>query len=205
MKLYYAPGACSLAPHIALREAGLPFELSRVDFQAGKKTQDGKDFTSINPKGAVPTLELDDGEVLTEAAVLLQHIADKANHRTLIPAAGTKERYRLQEWLNYIATEVHKGFAPLWKPNTPDAYKAIVKQNLAIQFKYLDKALAGRDYFTGGTFTVADAYLFTIVNWTNFHNIDLAPYPALQAFMQRVAVRPKVREALQAEGLLKAA
>jgi glutathione S-transferase len=205
MKLYYAPGACSLAPHIALREAGLPFELSPVDFQAGKKTPDGKDFLSINPKGAVPALALDDGEVLTEAAVLLQYVADKGNNRTLIPATGTKERYRLQEWLNYIATEVHKGFGPLWKPNTPDAYKAIVKENLATQFKYLDKALAGRDYLTGGTFTIADAYLFTILNWTKFHKIDLAPYPALQAFMQRVAARPKVKEALQAEGLLKAA
>jgi glutathione S-transferase len=205
MKLHYAPGACSLAPHIALREAGVPFELSLVDFQAGKKTQDGRNLLSINPKGAVPTLELDDGEVLTEAAVLLQYIADKANSRTLVPAAGTKERYRLQEWLNYIATEVHKGFGPLWKPNTPDAYKAIVKENLANQFKYLDKALAGRDYLTGGTFTIADAYLFTILNWTKFHKIDLAPYPALQAFMQRIAARPKVKEALQAEGLLKAA
>jgi glutathione S-transferase len=205
MKLYYAPGACSLAPHIALRESGLPFELSLVDFQAGKKTRDGKDFLSINPKGAVPALQLDDGEVLTEAAVLLQYIADKADNRTLVPAAGSKERYRLQEWLNYIATEVHKGFGPLWKPNTPDAYKAIVKENLATQFKYLDKALAGRDYVTGVTFTIADAYLFTILNWTKFHKIDLAPYPAVQAFMQRVAARPKVKEALQAEGLLKAA
>jgi glutathione S-transferase len=205
MKLYYAPGACSLAPHIALREAGLPFELSLVDFQAGKNTQDGKDYLSINPKGAVPALQLDDGEVLTEAAVLLQYIADKATTRALAPAAGTKERYRLQEWLNYIATEVHKGFGPLWKPNTPDAYKAIVKENLATQFRYLDKALAGRDYLTGGTFTIADVYLFTILNWTKFHKIDLAPYPALQAFMQRVTARPKVKEALQAEGLLKAA
>jgi glutathione S-transferase len=204
MKLYYAPGACSLAPHIALREAGLSFDLDRVTFPA-KKTQDGSNFLSINPKGAVPALALEDGGVLTEAAVILQYIADRAPAKELAPAVGTVPRYRLQEWLNYIATELHKGFGPLWKPNTPESYKTIVKDNLGGQFAYVEKNLGKGGYLMGDTFTVADAYLFTIVNWTSFHNIDLGPYPQLKAYLERVAARPKVREALQAEGLAKAA
>jgi glutathione S-transferase len=204
MKLYYSPGACSLAPHIALREAGLPVELVRVDL-AAKKTETGADFLAVNPKGQVPTLGLDDGSVLTEVAVLLQYIADQAPNAKLAPAAGTRERYRLAEWLNYVATELHKGFGPLWKPNTPAEYKAIVKENLAKQFTALDKQLAGRDFIAGGSFTVADAYLFTILNWTRFHQIDLAKYPHVTAFIDRIAARPAVKQALQAEGLLKAA
>jgi glutathione S-transferase len=204
MKLYYAPGACSLSPHIALREAGLPFDLVKVSFPA-KTTQAGEDFTAINPKGAVPALKLDDGELLTEGAAIVQYVADKAPARKLAPAAGSKEHYRLVEWLNYVATELHKGFAPLWKPDTPVAYKETVKKNLANQFAFLDKELANRKFLMGDTFTVADGYLFTILNWANFHKIDLAPYPNVTAFIARVTARPAVQEALKAEGLLKAA
>jgi glutathione S-transferase len=204
MKLYYAPGACSLSPHIALREAGLPVELVKVNFPS-KKTEAGDDFVAINPKGSVPVVQLDNGEVLTEAAVIVQHIADQAPAKKLLPVVSSKERTRVQEWLNYVATELHKGFAPLFKPDTPHDYKTIVKQNLAKQFAYLDKQLAGKKYLTGDTFTVADGYLFTIVNWANFQQIDLKPYANLSAFMTRVAARPAVQEALKAEGLLKAA
>jgi glutathione S-transferase len=204
MKLYYAPGACSLSPHIALREAGLPFDLVKVSFPA-KTTPAGEDFTAINPKGAVPALKLDDGELLTESAAIVQYLADKAPTRNLAPAAGTKERYRLVEWLNYVATELHKGFAPLWKPDTPAEYKETVKKNLANQFAFLDKELAGRKFLMGDTFTVADGYLFTILNWANYHKIDLAPYANVAAFIARIGARPAVQEALKAEGLLKAA
>ena len=204
MKLYYSPGACSLSPHIALREAGLAFDLVKTDLR-GKKTESGEDFLAINPKGAVPTLKLDDGDLLTEAAVIVQYIADQAPGKNLIPAAGTKERYHAQEWLNYIATELHKGFAPLFKPDTPADYKTIIKdQNLPKQFAYLDKHLAGKSYIMGD-FTVVDGYAFTILNWTNFQKIDLKPYANISAFMARVAARPAVQEALKAEGLLKAA
>jgi glutathione S-transferase len=197
------PAACSLAPHIALREAGLPFDLELVE--RSKKTKSGDDYMSINPKGSVPALRLDDGKVLTEAAVIQQYIADKAPAKKLAPAAGTPERYRLQEWLNYIASEVHKGIGQLFNPAMPDDYKEAVKKGLASkQFPYLDKALAGRDYLMGD-FTVADGYLFTVLNWTNFHKIDLSAFPNITAFMKRVAARPAVQEAMQAEGLLKKA
>jgi glutathione S-transferase len=203
MKLYYSPAACSLSPHIALREAGLPFELVRVNLQ-DKKTTTGQDLFAINPKGLVPVLELDDGKVLTEAAVIVQYVADQAPAKKLAPPCGTPERYRLAEWLNYVATELHKGFAPLFKPTTPDAYKAVVRENLAKQFDYLDDELTGRNYLMDD-FTVADGYLFTILNWSQFQKIDLAPFINVEAFMKRLAARPSVRQALQAEGLLKAA
>ena len=203
MKLYYMPAACSLAPHIALREAGLPFDLELVD--RSKKTKSGDDYMSINPKGSVPALRLDDGKVLTEAAVIQQYIADQAPAKQLAPAAGTAERYRLQEWLNYIASEVHKGIGQLFNPAMPDDYKETVKKGLASkQFPYLEKALAGQDYLTG-KFTVADGYLFTVLNWTKLHKIDLSAFPNVTAFMKRVAERPAVQEAMKAEGLLKAA
>ncbi len=204
MKLYYAPGACSLSPHIALREAGLSFEFERVDSKT-KKTRSGQDYLAINPKGAVPALALDNGEILTEGSAIVQHIADKAPAKKLAPPAGTMERYRLQEWLNYIATELHKGFGPLWKPDTPADYKKIVKDDLAKQFAFVDKRLAGRSYVMGDTFTVADGYLFTVLNWSKFHNIDLSPYQNIVFFMQRVAARAEVQRAMQAEGLVKAA
>jgi glutathione S-transferase len=203
MKLYYMPGACSLAPHIALREAGLSFDLEKVE--RSKKTQSGADYLAVNSKGSVPALGLDDGQVLTEAAVIQQYIADKAPAKKLAAAAGTQERYRLQEWLNYIASEIHKGIGQLFNPAMPDDYKNAVKKTLADkQFLYLDKALAGRNYLLGD-FTVADGYLFTVLNWTNFHNIDLSAFPNITAFMKRVAARPAVQDALKAEGLLKAA
>src|ERR1017187_18989 len=156
MKLYYSPGACSLSPHIVLLEAGAKFDLAKVEFPS-KKTKDGEDLLAVNPKGAVPTLRLDDGDVLTEGAPIVQYIADHAGNTTLAAAPGTKERLKVQEWLNYIASELHKSFSPLFKPTTPDAYKAIVKSNLDKQFEYLDKTLAGKDYLTGKNFTVADA------------------------------------------------
>ncbi len=204
MKLYYAPGTCSLSPHIALREAGLSFELERVDNKT-KRTGSGQDYLAINPKGAVPALALDSGETLTEGSAIVQYIADKAPAKNLAPAAGTLERYRIQEWLNYIATELHKGFAPLWKPNVPEDYKTAVKETLAKQFAFTDKRLAGRSYVMGDAFTIADGYLFTILNWSKFHNIDLSPYQNLSAFMQRVAARSEVQKAMQAEGLIKTA
>jgi glutathione S-transferase len=204
MKLYYMPGACSLAPHIAFHEAGLPFDLERVD-GATKKTAGGEDYLAVNPKGAVPAVKLDNGEVLTEAAVIQQYIADKAPAKKLIPAAGTAERYRAQEWLNYIASEVHKGIGQLFNKAMPDDYREAVKKGLAAkQFPYLDKALSGRDYLLG-EFSVADGYLFTVLNWTNFQKIDISAFPNLTAFMKRVAARPAVQAALKAEGLLKAA
>jgi len=204
MKLYYAPGACSLSPHIALREAGLPVELVKVDLRA-KKTESGDDYLAINPKGSVPAVRLDDGEVLTEAAVIVQRIADQAPGKKLAPANGTKERVRLQEWLNYIASEVHKGIGQLFNPAMPEDYKTAVKNGLAArQLPYLEKALTGRDYLLGD-FSAADGYLFTILNWTNIHKIDLSAFPNIQAFMKRVAARPAVQEAMKAEGLLKAA
>jgi len=203
MKLYYMPGACSLAPHIAFREAGLPVDLELVG--RDKKTKSGDDYLSINPKGAVPAIKLDDGQVLTEAAVIQQYIADKAPEKKLAPAAGTPERYRLQEMLNYVASELHKGIGQLFNPAMPDEYKEAVKKGLAAkQFPFIEKTLAGRDYLLGG-FTVADGYAFTVLNWTRLHNIDLSAFPNISAFMKRVAARPAVQEAMKAEGLLKAA
>jgi glutathione S-transferase len=204
MKLYYAPGACSLAPHIVAREAGLRLDLEKVDLGSGR-TETGAAFAEINPKGYVPALALDNGEVLTEASALVQYLADQAPGSGLAPAAGTIERYRLLEWLGFISTEIHKGFGPLWKPDTPEAAKTIARNNLAKRFAYLDGRLAGGVFLLGDRFTVADAYLFTVTSWTNFHAIDLSPYPNLKAYMGRVAARPKVREAMNAEGLLKEA
>jgi glutathione S-transferase len=204
MKLYYMPGACSLAPHIALREAGLPFDLEKID-GATKKTASGDDYTAINPKGSVPAIKLDDGQVLTEAAAIQQYIADKSPTKKLAPPAGTPERYRLQEWLNYIASEVHKGIGQLFNKAMPDDYRETVKKGLATrQLPYLEKALSGREYLMDH-FTVADGYLFSVLNWTKLHNIDLSAYPNISAFMKRVAARPAVQEAMKAEGLLKAA
>jgi glutathione S-transferase len=204
MKLFYSPGACSLAPHIVAREAGLRLDLERVDLGSGK-TEGGATFADLNPKGYVPALSLDNGEVLTEVSALVQYLGDQAVQTGLVPAAGTIERYRLLEWLGFIATEIHKGFGPLWNPQAPEAMKTIAKNNLAKRFAYIDQRLAGGPYLTGDRFTVADAYLFTVTNWTNYHGIDLKPYPNLKAYMERVGARPRVRDALAAEGLLKEA
>lgn len=200
MKLYYSPGACSLSPHIALHEAGLKFDIEEVDLGT-KKTKSGADYAKINAKGYVPTLQLDNGQVLTEAAVVVQYIADQKPEANLLPRAGTPERYRAQEWLNYIAAEVHKGFAPLWSDATPDAYKQTVKDNLAKKFAYLDKHLAGKKFLLGDQFSVADGYLFTVLGWTKFMNMSLDAYPNLSAYTVRIAGRPAVQTALKAEGL----
>lgn len=204
MKLYYSPGACSLSPHIVLREAGLPFDLVRVDTKT-KKTEKGDDYWAVNPKGSVPALKLDDGEVITEGPAIVQYLADKAGKTDLAPTAGTKERTRLQEWLNYITSEVHKGFTPLFKPDTPADYKPIAKANLMKQFAYLDKQLAGKDFLLGKNFSVADAYLFVVMNWRKFQNLEIGEFKNLSAYLERVAARPKVKEAMVAEGLIKAA
>lgn len=201
MKLYFTPGACSLSPHIALREAGLPFDIDQVDL-ANKQTKSGTDFRTINPKGYVPALQLDDGQVLTEAAVIVQYIADRKPEAKLAPPAGTRERYVLQEWLNFIATELHKGLSPLFKPDVPEAWQQVVKDAIAARFDFLTKRLQGKPYVMGESFSVADGYLFTILNWTNFVKIDLGKWPTIKAYQERIAARPAVRAALKAEGLV---
>jgi glutathione S-transferase len=202
MKLYFAPGACSLSPHISLREAGLPFELEQVDLRS-KEIKSGGDFRAVNPKGMVPVLELDNGDRLTEGPAIVQYIADRAPATGLAPAAGTIERYHLMEWLNFITSELHKNFTPLFRPNTPEDYKQIARDNLAQRYAFVDGKLAGKQYLMGERFTVADAYAFTITNWTRIQKIDLAPWPNVAGFMERVRARPRVREALKAEGLIK--
>lgn len=201
MKLYYSPGACSLSPHIVSREAAIPVQLQKVDLKA-KKFDSGSDYLAVNPKGQVPALELDNGQVLTEGPAIVQYLADQKPDSGLAPKAGSLERYRLQEWLNFTTSELHKGFSPLFKPNTPEEYKRIAKENLGGRFDWLDKQLAGKDYLMG-KFTVADAYLFTIVRWSQLQQIDLAKWPNVAAYVARVAARPKVQEALKAEGLAK--
>jgi glutathione S-transferase len=202
MELYYAPGACSLATHIVSREAGLPVDLVRVDM-ATRKTETGADYFAINGKGYVPAIRFDDGEIMTEVATLVQVLADKNPGAALAPALGTPERYRLMEWLTFIGSELHKGLAPLWYPTTPDATKNAIKERLAMRFAWLEQQLAGRDYLMGARFSVADAYGFTILNWAGMLNVDLAAYPNIRAFTARIAARPRVQEALRAEGLLR--
>ncbi|APR78781.1 Glutathione S-transferase [Minicystis rosea] len=202
MKLYYSPGACSLSPHIVLREAGLPFELQRVDTRS-KQLKGGGDFTEINDKGMVPALQLDDGSVLTEGPAIVQFLADQKPETGLVPKAGTMERYRLAEWLNFISTELHKGFTPLFNPATPEEYKLMVREALAKRFGLVQKRLEGKTWAMGDQFTVADAYLFTVLSWTKFVGVDLSPWPVLVAYLERVAARPTVTEALVAEGLVK--
>jgi len=203
MQLYFSPGACSLASHITAREAGLSLDLKRADTKT-KKLEDGSDYFAINSKGAVPALKLDNGQVLTEGVAIMQYLADQKPESNLAPKNGTLERYRVQEWLNYITSEVHKGFSPLWA-SKDEAVKDYALTNLKKKFDWLEKQLAGKKYLTGDTFTVADAYLFTVVNWTNPLAIDLTPWPALKDFQARVAARPKVQEAMVAEGLIKQA
>jgi glutathione S-transferase len=199
MKLYYFPGACSLSPHIALREAGLSFELERMDPKT-KKTKSGADYLKINPKGYVPALELDDGQVLTEAAVIVQYIADKKPEAKLLPPAGSLERYRAQEWLNYIATEIHKGVGALFNPQLTDPWKQVLREAVAPKFDFLGKRLEGKSHAFEDRFTVIDGYLFTVLGWTQYIGIDLAKWPALKSYSDRIAQRPAVQAALQAEG-----
>jgi glutathione S-transferase len=204
MQLYISPGACSLASHITAREAGLPLSLVKADLKA-KKLEDGSDYLAINSKGAVPALKLDSGQVLTEGVVIMQYLADQKPDSGLAPKNGTLERYRLQEWLNYLTSELHKTFSPLWNPANEQAVKDYALTNLKRKFDWLNAQLAGKKYLMGDTFTVADAYMYTLLNWTNFLSVDLAPWPALVAFQARVTARPKVQEALEAEGLTKKA
>jgi glutathione S-transferase len=204
MKLYYAPGACSLSPHIALLEAGLPHELVKVDLRA-KKLENGDDFLAVNPKGQVPALALDTGEIVTEGPIIVQMVADKAG-KGLAPARDSAERYKLLEWLNYITTELHKNIGPMFSPVLKDDAMAFFKDRTMGKFKYLETALAGRDYLMGKQFTVADGYLFTMLMWaTDRLGFDLSDMPNLVAYKARIAARPKVQEALKKEGLLKAA
>jgi glutathione S-transferase len=200
MKLYFAPGACSLSPHIVMREAGANYELEQVNNQE-KKTKSGVDYWTVNPKGQVPVLEFDNGERLTEGPVIVQWIADQNPGAGLIPPTGKPERYRVQEWLNFITSELHKSFGPIFRPTTPDAYKTISKENLGKRFDWLDKELSGKQYLMGNQFSVADAYLYTVLRWTSRIGIDLAKWPNLKAYVDRVGARPKVQEALKAEGL----
>ncbi|MDR2219003.1 MAG: glutathione transferase GstA [Methylobacillus sp.] len=199
MKLYYAPGACSLASHIALRETGLTFELDKLDF-ATRKTAGGENFLSINPKGYVPALRLDNGEVLTEGAAILQYIADRGAAR-LIAAAGTMERYRTQEWLNFIATEIHKNYSPLFNKATPGKTRVLARERLTNRLGYVEAALAKSPYLVGGRYTVADIYLFVTLSWSRIVGFDLTPFPNVRDFQARVGARAAVREALKAEGL----
>jgi len=196
MKLYFSPGACSLASHIALREAGLPVELVRV---ADRKLKDGSDYLRINPKGYVPAIQLDDGQVLTEGAALLQYIGDQAPASGLIPKPGTLERFRANEWLTYISSEIHKGFSPLFNKDIKDDAKAVLKAKLESRFGVLEQHLAKNQYLMGDQFTVADAYLYTVISWSGGVGIDLSPWPHLAAYRQSIAERPQVREALQSE------
>ncbi|PAY09850.1 glutathione transferase GstA [Bradyrhizobium sp. UFLA03-84] len=205
MKLYYTPGACSLSPHIALLEAGLPYDLVKVDLRA-KKLENGDDFLQVNPKGQVPALALDTGEMVTEGPIIIQMIADKAADKKLAPARDSNERYKLLEWLNYITTELHKNLGPMFSPVLADDAKAFFKDRAMGKFKYVDSQLAGREYLMGNQFTVADGYLFTMIMWAQDRlGFDLSGLPNVTAYKARVAARPKVQEALKKEGLLKAA
>ncbi|HEY3680513.1 MAG TPA: glutathione transferase GstA [Bradyrhizobium sp.] len=204
MKLYYSPGACSLSPHIALLEAGLPYDLVKVDLRA-KKLENGDDYLQVNPKGQVPALGLDNGELVTEGPVIVQMIADKAPGKNLAPARDSAERYKLLEWLNFITGELHKNFSPLFNPSIPDEVKNVFRDRLMSKFKYIDAQLVGRDYLMGKQFSVADGYLYTMLRWADGHKFDLAGLTNLMAFKERVAARPKVQEALTKEGLTKAA
>jgi glutathione S-transferase len=204
MKLYYTPGACSLAPHIAAREGGLALDLVKVDLKT-HRTEAGADYREVNPKGYVPALQLDDGAVLTENAAVLQYLGDQAPEAGLLPKPGGFDRYRVVEWLTFVSTELHKGFGPLFNPELPAAARDQTIAKLKDRFGYLDGRLAGREFLHGDRFTVADAYLFTVLGWTKVHNIDLGPYPALRAYLERLGERPGVRQALKEEGLLEAA
>jgi Glutathione S-transferase len=204
MKLYYSPGACSLSPHIALLEAGLPYDLVKVDLKA-KQLENGDDYLKVNPKGQVPALGLDSGELVTEGPVIVQMIADKVSAKNLAPARDSAERYKLQEWLNFITTEVHKNFGPMFSPVLADDAKAFFKDRVMGKFKYIDSQLPGRDYLMGKQFTVADGYLFTMLCWADRMKFDLSALPNLMAYKARVGARPMVQEALTKEGLMKAA
>ncbi|HEX5340689.1 MAG TPA: glutathione transferase GstA [Gammaproteobacteria bacterium] len=201
MKLYYSPGACSMAPHIVLNELGLPYEAVPVDTHTHKLVKTGADYYAINPKGYVPAIELDDGSLLTEVAAILQYLADRKPEAGLLAAPGSMQRYRTIEWLTFISSELHKGFSPLWNPDMPEVAKGMFLDKLKTRFALLDAHLADNEFLMGKQFTVADAYAYTILNWSTFLKIDMSPWPQVQAYMKRVAVRVKVRETLHAEKL----
>ncbi len=200
MKLYYSPAACSMSPHIVLRETGLPFELVQVNI-AEHKTPDGANYRQINPKGQVPALQLDNGQILTEGPAIVQYLADLAPEKKLIPQAGSFERYRVQEWLNFTCSELHKNFGLIFKMREIEGSKQSLSDAIVQRIGYVAQQLEGKDFLVGNAFTVADAYLFTSLSWCKFVGIDLAPWPAINAFNARVAARPAVLAALKAEGL----
>ena len=201
MKLYYAPGACSLASHIALQESGLPFEIDKLNFST-KTTAGGEDFMQINPKGYVPTITLDDGSILTEGPAILQYIADRNPGSGLAPEAGTMERYRLQEWLTFIGTELHKSFSPLFNKAASDEVKNNARNMLTKRLSYVETQLANKPYLLGDRFTVADAYLFVVVSWSGHVGLDLSQFPRINEYTARIAARPSVQAAMKAEGLI---
>ena len=202
MKLYYSPGACSLSPHIALKESGLAFEAIAAPTKT-HQLADGTDYYTINPLGYVPFLVLDDGRTLHEGPAIVQYIADQVPAKQLAPANGSWERYKLQEWLNTIGTELHKGFSPLFTPGMPEEAKTLAKTRLISRLTWVDGELAGKNYLLGDTFTVADSYLFVVAGWSKHVGLDLSGLSHLGAFMARVGARPAVQEALRAEGLIK--
>ena len=201
MKLYYSPGACSLSPHIVLHEAGLPFQAIAAPTKT-HKLSDGTDYYTINPLGYVPLLELDDGTRLTEGPAIVQYLADRVPDKQLAPPWGTMDRYKLMSWLTFIGTEVHKGFSPLFSPATPEDYKPVVKERLLGRLKWVNEQLEGKTYLMGDTFTVADAYLFTVTNWAPRVGVDISSLAHLNAYRARVAARPAVQAAMKAEGLI---
>ena len=200
MKLYYFPGACSFAPHLVAREAGISLDLEKVDL-GSRRTASGEDYATVNPKGYVPALRLDVGSVLTEVSALIQYLADLAPASGLIPAAGTMERYRVLEWIGYIATEIHKGFGPLWNAKLAPEARAAAVAALARRLDLVEQALSRQPFLAGQSFGVADAYLFTVASWAPWVKLDMAPWPKLRDFVARIGARPKVQEAQAAEGL----
>ena len=202
MKLYYSPGACSLSPHIVLQEAGLPYEKIKADTKT-KVLPDGTDYKTINPLGYVPLLELDDGTRITEGPAIVQYIADRVPDKRLAPPNGTLDRIKLQTWLNFVTSELHKGFSPLFNPAMPEEAKKIFRERLATRFAHLDKQLNGNDYLMGKDFSVADAYAFVVSNWAGRVDVDLSPYANVLAWRKRVGARPAVQAAMKAEGLIK--
>ena len=202
MKLYYSPGACSLSPHIVHNETGLPYEAVLASTKT-KKLQDGTDYNTINSKGYVPTLELDDGTRLTEGPAIVQYLADQVPEKKLAPANGTMARYRLQEWLNFITSELHKGIGGMFNPAMPEEAKALMRARATDRLKWVDNQLAGKPYLMGDDFSVADAYLFTVARWSKLVGIDISGMTELTAYLERVAARPAVQAAMKAEGLLK--
>jgi glutathione S-transferase len=202
MKLYFSPGACSLAPHIVLNESGLPFTLVKADLRA-HKLEDGSDYYQTTSKGQVPLLEFDNGERLSEGPAITQYIADQVPAKKLAPANGTMERYRVQEWLNFVTSELHKGIGGLFNPAMPEDGKAVIRAKATSKLQWVDERLEGKQYLMGDAFTIADAYLFTVTNWTGHTGIDISGMKNLSAFQARMAARPAVQAALKAEGLLK--